>query len=337
MRPMLDMDTIQIVPTNRCVLRCGNCTHLSNSAPNYDMTLEQYQAAVDSLADWPRYHNEDLRQTRIVGMIGGEPLLHKDFPAMCEYARAKIGKQNLGLWTTFPQQFAHYREIIVETFDFLFVNDHSRPDIMHGPILVAADDVFPRPEDKAMMWHLIHHCWLQNSWSAAITPKGAFFCEVAAELSWMFGGKDGWPVEPGWWKRMPWEFRDQIEDNCHRCGAAMPLPMRSSQDIRDDISPSNLQTLQLLGTDRKVKQGHIVESDCKLLSAEECRMNEMGGGARYKDTDWRQGVAGKYGIFLEVTERGFWRPHLKTNWQKRGPSLFEQMQASQQGPYTEGR
>jgi hypothetical protein len=239
--------------------------------------------------------------------------LHKQFPEMCEYALSVIGKKHLGLWSVFPPQFSHYREIICKTFDYVFLNDHTRPDIMHGPVLVAADEVFPKEEDKGEMWRLINHCWLQNGWSASITPKGAFFCEVAAELSWMFNGPDGWPVEPGWWKRMPWQYSEQIEYACRRCGVAMPLPMRSSQEITDDISPKNLQELKLLGTNRKVKQGHVAESDCKIMSQDD-RQKYLGAGARYKDLEYRQGIAARYGIWLEITERGYWKPHLRREW-----------------------
>ena len=46
-------------------------------------------------------------------------------------------------------------------------------------------------------------CWIQNLWSASITPKGAFFCEVAAAMDMTLNGPGGWPIEPGWWKRKP--------------------------------------------------------------------------------------------------------------------------------------
>lgn len=311
---MIDMDTIQIATTNACVLRCGNCTHLSNSAPNYYMTLDQYKRAIDSLAEWPAYHNKDYAKTRMVGMIGGEVLLHKDFEKQCEYAKSVIGQKHLGLWTTFPEKFSHYRNIICDTFEYIFLNDHSRGDIMHGPVLVAADEIFPKEEDKGEMNRLISNCWLQQGWSASITPKGAFFCEVAAELSWLFNGPDGWPVEPGWWKTPPWKYGEQIEFACKRCGVAMPLAMRPSIDERDDISPKNLLQLKVLDRDKKVKRGDVVESDCKLISKDESRMNVMGGGARYKDNDWRNVVAAKYGMFLEITQNGFWKPHLKKQW-----------------------
>ena len=51
-------------------------------------------------------------------------------------------------------------------------------------------------------------CWVQNEWSASITPKGAFFCEIAAALDMLFDGPGGWKIEPGWWRRTPEEFGD---------------------------------------------------------------------------------------------------------------------------------
>ena len=51
--------------------------------------------------------------------------------------------------------------------------------------MVAIDDII---EDKKLMWKMIDNCWIQKQWSASITPKGGFFCEVAASLDYLFEG-----------------------------------------------------------------------------------------------------------------------------------------------------
>lgn len=298
MRPIWDMDAVQVEITNACVLRCANCTRFVGHKKPYFMELEFFYRAIDSMQGFPK----------IVGIMGGEPTLHPDFEQMCDYALRVLGKQHLGLWTVLPEGKERYRNVICRTFDQIFVNDHSRPDIYHAPLLVSADEVFPRPEDKAEMWRLIDRCWVQNSWSASINPKGAFFCEVAAALAILFDGPDGWPVEPGWWQRMPWSYREQIDWACRQCGAAMPLGRRSSQDEHDDVSPNNLQQLQLIGS-KKVARNDFVVSDCKTKPPQ--TLERM---AAYKDTTWRQQVADRWGLYLEVTPDRFWRPHLVEAW-----------------------
>jgi hypothetical protein len=79
----------------------------------------------------------------MIGFCGGEPLLHPNFGHMTSYARSKIRPERLGLWTCFPKGYEHYREDICETFGNLLLNDHTRPDILHAPILVAAEEVIP--------------------------------------------------------------------------------------------------------------------------------------------------------------------------------------------------
>jgi hypothetical protein len=98
-------------------------------------------------------------------------------------------------------------------------------------------------------------CWVQNNWSAAITPKGAFFCEVAASLDMTFDGPGGWKVEPGWWKRTPAEFGDQL-DWCERCSACLPVPKRNANDETDDVSPFYQAELARIQS-KKMKNGLV--------------------------------------------------------------------------------
>jgi hypothetical protein len=55
------------------------------------------------------------------------------------------------------------------------------------------------------------NCWWQRLLgSPSITPKGAFFCEVAAAMDMLFDGPGGWKIEKDWWKRGPEGFGDQL-------------------------------------------------------------------------------------------------------------------------------
>lgn len=298
MRPLIDMDTIQIEVTNQCHNRCSNCTRLVGHHPEpYFMSLDDFKKAVDSMVDYPK----------MVGMMGGEPLLHPQFKEMCEYMHDKIPKERCGLWTCFPKGKEHLRRVVVRTFGNIFLNDQTRGDIMHGPVLVAAEEI-KGPEPTK--WYYIDKCWVQNYWSAAINPKGAFFCEIAASMAMLFGGDDhkGWKVEPGWWEKIPKDFKEQMEKYCMKCGAAMPLKKRASTDVLDDISPGMHEMLKDVSP--KIKQGKCVISDMV------CETDDR-KTATYKDFDYRSAIADRYGMFLVVNKLGFQEPFLKNNWSKK--------------------
>lgn len=259
------------------------------------MTFDQFKQAVDSMVDYPK----------MTGMMGGEPLLHPEFEKFCEYMHSKIPPERCGLWTCLPRGKEKYRDAICKTFGHIFINDHTRSDILHGPVLVASEEI-DMPEDEK--WSRIDKCWVQNAWSASINPKGAFFCEIAASLA-MLEDKSlvypAWKVEPGWWKKIPKDFKYQMEYYCKKCGAAMPLKKRESIDGRDDVSPKWVEKLKEVSP--KMRQGKYVEHDLKL-----CQDDRQ--TATYKDKDYRDKISAGYGMFLTVNKYRFQTPHLKSNW-----------------------
>lgn len=253
MIPLSQMKIIQIDVTNACHNRCSNCTRLiGHHKKPFFMDLDQYRQAVDSLVDFPG----------MVGMIGGEPLLHPQFEEMCRYLEKKIeDPKRRGLWSTVPKETKH-GAFIRQVFGNLFLNDHTVSSILHQPVLVAARDVVPEPQQ---MWEYIDNCWVQTLWSATITPKGAFFCEVAAAFDMLFDGPGGWAVEPGWWQREPDQFTDQKERWCPGCGCAIPLVRRASVDGIDDVSPANLERLTAIHSP-KVGRGKVECYDRGLIA-----------------------------------------------------------------------
>ena len=94
------------------------------------------------------------------------------------------------------------------------------------------------------MWRLIGNCWVQWRWGASITPKGGFFCEVAAAADMVFDGPGGYPLEEGWWNKNPNEFADQVKRYCPKCSAAIPMPGVSSHAEYDLISKTNEERLK---------------------------------------------------------------------------------------------
>jgi len=297
MKPLTQKDGVQIEITNYCIHACSNCTRFCGSHQHhYYMDYDYFQKAVDSLEGYPR----------IIGVMGGEPLLHPEFERFCNYLASKFPREQLGLWSTLPHGYEQHRAVICRTFGNILLNDHTLPEVMHAPLLVGIEELVP---DKATMWQLIDNCWVQNAWSAAINPKGAFFCEVAAARAILFDSSDGWPIEKGWWKRIPAFYKEQMEEHCPGCGGALMLPARTSMDERDDISPKNLERLK--GISRKVDRGEVVLFDTsKPVPIHPSRYPPQ----EYKNGPYRQEVAARYGMFLVMSERGFWDPYLKQTW-----------------------
>ena len=183
--------------------------------------------------------------------------MHPKFDEMMAYFRSRVRPEKRGLWTSAPESYFKHKEVIAETFPrWQLINERGANAVpsQHQPILVAISDMVPDPQTRAQ---LIDKCWVQNMWSASITPKGAFFCEVAAALDRLYDGPGGWPVEPGWYKRTPDdpEFQAQVKQWCDMCGAACPLPRRESSDGADDISLYHFACLS--GKSPKVARGDV--------------------------------------------------------------------------------
>ena len=297
MKAILDNDTVQIEITNQCQQSCANCTRFVGHHPKpFFMSLDNFTASVISMKDYPK----------MTGVMGGEPLLHPQFEEMCGILHEYIPPEKCGLWTCLPPGYESYREAIVRTFKHVFINDHTRDDIYHWPILVSINELPLAPDT---MWYMIEHCWAQQSWSASINPHGAFFCEIAASLSMLLSkSKDGWDVVPGWWMKSPVkDFREQAEKYCPLCGCAAPLRKRASVEGVDDVSPGFLKRLE--ETSPKIKAGKFVVHPLVM----ENDPREM---AAYKDNDYRNRIAKRYGMFLVINEEGFWQPYLFKNWKK---------------------
>lgn len=300
MRSPKDMQIILIDITNACNQRCSNCTRFcGNHKKPFFMDFETFQRAVDSMAGFEG----------VTGLIGGEPTLHPQFERFTRYIREKLGTRRTTdhmvdpqknfikgvrqqefqsrvlrqrengshvfnmygpcLFSNLGKSYLRYYELIQDSYDVQFLNDHMDPS-MHQPGLVARKDLGINDEQ----WFPIRdNCWLQSAWSATITPKGAFFCEIAAALDMLFHGPGGWPIEPGWWRRTPEEFGEQL-NWCEYCGFALKTFMRKSTDQVDDVSPTLYRMLQ------EVESPGLRNGRTKLLNIAEDGSVSMADAAR---------------------------------------------------------
>ncbi len=229
------MSLVQIEITNKCTMQCANCTRfIGHHKEPFFMKVDEWENAMKSLVDFPGN----------IGIMGGEPTLHPDFVGICNTLRKVIpDKRRRQLWTA-GYKWDNYKDIIHETFDedhIAFNNHKNEQASYHQPLLIAIDEVV---EDKILMQAFIDNCWVQNRWSASITPKGAFYCEVAAAMDHLFDGPGGLPVEKGWWiKGIDCQDTAQY---CLRCSAAMPVLEILSDKGNDYVSSGNFEEMALL-------------------------------------------------------------------------------------------
>lgn len=276
MKPVYEFKNIQIELTNACVHSCSNCTRFcGHHVKPFFMDWDTFQKSVDSLENWPR----------MVGMMGGEPTLHPEFKRYVEYAlekrppsyevgggekprrslskyimdanQIKSGPLNkfrgLGLWSSVCDTYYKHYELIQDSFIFQCVNDHTAVS-RHQPWLLTRKELGV-PDD---LWvELRDNCWWQRYLnSPSITPKGAFFCEVAAAMDILFDGPGGWKIEKDWWQRGPEDFKDQLHW-CELCSGALLDFDRDANENKDDVSPIMYEKLKAVNSP-KLNQGNVI-------------------------------------------------------------------------------
>ncbi|MCM1063461.1 MAG: radical SAM protein [Eubacterium sp.] len=269
MRSPRDAHIIEIDITNQCPNRCSNCTRLcGHHKTPFFMDLATFKEAVDSLEDWEG----------VVGIIGGEPTIHPEFEKFAEYLLEKRVKTQLDILKRPTNAFQRYMdhhmrqddakvvllsslnygyykhmEVINEVFGRQLLNDHHNA-CLHQALLMPYHEL---GIDEDTFIKMRDNCWVQNTWSPSITPKGAFFCEVAAALDMTFNGPGGWKVEKGWYNRKPSEFGEQLKW-CEICSLCLDVPQRLSNDGKDDVTPDMYKKLVEIESPKALKGAVVV-------------------------------------------------------------------------------
>lgn len=219
-----------------------------------EMTVETFRKALHSLKGW-------YRPGCVIGLIGGEPTLNKNFAEIANVFKEEFGGETngprgivpiadynayanerlfdrssgRGLWTSLGGRFYEHAEVIHDVFDHWNTNTHEAGGV-HQTGLVDAREMcdalgipweeFPKYRDR---------CWVNQMWSPSITPEGkGYFCEFGAQIDTLFNdGKLGWDTsDPKWWDKSPDQFGDQLSI-CEKCSMCLPGPSVVDANDRD--------------------------------------------------------------------------------------------------------
>lgn len=231
---------IQIHITRACDRACYSCTQASNLLLKPDfITLENFEIAVKSLVGY----------FGVVGMFGGNPALHPDFPELCNILAKYIPREQRGLWCNNPMKHGKLMSTIFnpkhsnlnvhqsqEAYN-AFKRDwpECKPcglneDSRHSPVYASMIDM-DVPESQR--WELISKCDINHHWSAMIgqfrgQPR-AWFCEIAGGQAMLMQNDPEYPdtgiyPDQGWYRKPLIDFANQIDQHCHNC--AVPLKGR---------------------------------------------------------------------------------------------------------------
>ena len=357
MRSPRDMDIIEIELTNACVHRCSNCTRFcGHHAKPFFMNFETFKRAVDSMQG---FHGT-------LSLMGGEPTLHPEYERFARYLHESlpkekrkqdnpciypqkelmrtIGLQNIrnmkhfstsiggsktcidgaGTFSSMGVSYMKNYEVIQDTLKFEGLNDHSNA-MYHQPVLISRKELGISDE----IWQEIRdNCWINMQWSASITPKGAFFCEIAGALDMLFDGPGGLPIEPGWWQRDIEEFGEQLQW-CEICGMALQTYSRDANEEMDDVSPKLYSMLEEMGS-KKIGTKHlniIRIKDGKI--APESRKTAAG----YRGDFYSPSYSARYtAVSSAIFPKGFDIYHLMTG-EHLGRILYKALERSIEGHY----
>ena len=243
MNPLEQSWHIHIDITQYCPDDCLYCSRYmrhQRKDHKYNMSLDMFEKALWSLREFPNR----------IGLMGGEPTIHPQFEQICEILQREPilpehgkykGYLRYSLFTEGGPKFEKFKAsgLIDRTFQYIAVFEHTpeqKAVCRHQPTTLAIGDMV---KDKDLKDRLIDDCWAQKTWCPNITPKGAFFCELASGIDRIIDGPGGWPVEKYWWKKTPEQYQDQVDRYCDLCGFPLPV-IRETLDAKKERVSSGL-------------------------------------------------------------------------------------------------
>ena len=341
----------QICVTSACWPKpaCSNCTRLlGHETKRYYMSVEQFEQVLKVAVPFLKHSHADIgmkvnrnnaqepHRKKVLGIFGGEPLMHPEFPTLVDLMCKYVPQPHRGLWTSFDwvngedKRWGPYKpqverllgdnptgSVLDMDTGYLNWNMHEEDQpCSHSPVLVAANDVV---KDKKERWETIAKCWIQTEWSAAYAldynnEVKFYFCEVASSFDRVFNLNTGLSLEEGVWSHHLWfeedengvprpkgKYANQILSTCGRCGGSLQLKGRRDREFTDDISPSNLVPLTVAGSPM-VKKGQYVAVESVQSSTKDPEPWEYQKDGRKKQIENFKGAVG-HADWLNTYER----------------------------------
>lgn len=241
MIPLTDKWSINLDITTKCGRGCLYCSRYSRHLrPDmiFDMPLDQFAQALDSYKGFPKR----------IGLSGGEPVIHAQFPEICKLVRDRFPREQMILYASNPQKLQEHSYDVDRTFGLVCFNEHSPIQLemnLHQASTVAIEEAVP---DEVIREQLIDGCWVQRTWCATITTKGAYFCELAANIDLLlYDGESAWPVEKDWWKRTDYSSQRHL---CQKCGMAIPMERDRIKQKFERMTPKLYEEMKAKGLRR---------------------------------------------------------------------------------------
>ncbi|MDF2427621.1 MAG: glycosyltransferase family 2 protein [Nitrosopumilus sp.] len=254
-----------------CDKSCFGCTQGSNLKGPYEkITTDQFETALKSLKNY----------WGVVGIFGGNPCIHPQFPELCEILEQYIPYEQRGLWSN---NLNGHGKLCAKVFNSKVSNINSHgdkraydeivenwPELVetgfpnlkplescseHSPPFVAIQDLIP---NEIKRWKMIVGCDINQYWSGMIAVfRGelrGWFCEIAGTQSILHQHEENYPdtgfkITPDWWDKPISDFADQVRFHCHSCG----IPMRIAAKP-DDTKEPELVTLTHLNVYKPKKR-----------------------------------------------------------------------------------
>jgi hypothetical protein len=286
---------IQIDVTSRCDLRCSNCTRHLAHVDRYDMSPAVFRETC-------RILNRAL-PTFIIGMFGGNPMLHPQAEQLMEIMQEEIPEAwRRGLWCNhlrghgaaaarcfaggYLNLNAHNVPEAAAEFDQWFPGrmiNESRPhadggrSARHAALLTAIQDFVGTAEipDANAMWKRIAACDYDREWSGCVIELGGkpllYSCEIQSAFDLMYRNQAGFvPVGVELSDESAIAgintFAHQYFKWCPRCGAGLKLAGQLDCADTYDVSKTHLPLVQL-----RVKRKTVLHES--LAGAARCELS----------------------------------------------------------------
>jgi hypothetical protein len=187
-----DMDSVELLVTEDCNLKCLNCDKMCRKAESSDsMSLEQVRKFVSESVDAGK-------QWKRIGISGGEPTTHPDIieivGELLEYRNRHLPKTSFVQVSTngyresedvVREILSKFRQDVLPSSDSTkLVRDNSKRNkvVLHSPVNMA-----PIDGEGWESWDFRNGCWVPKSFGMGLSRNGYYCCGTSSAIDRVFG------------------------------------------------------------------------------------------------------------------------------------------------------